>query len=448
MQNLSLPVVVIGGGPVGLAAAAHLIERGESPLVLEAGASVGASVREWGHVRMFSPWEFTADKAAVRLLEASGWQMPDKSALPTGHELIDRYLLPLAELPAMQDCIHLGTRVVAISRRNIDKMKDKIKGVQRDNAPFVLHVRYATGEETLIEARAVIDASGTWQQPNPMGANGLPVVGEAQHAAHIAYGIPDILGVQRERYANKRTVVVGSGHSAINALLELAELQQQASATTIVWAMRNTSLQRVYGGGESDALPARGQLGTRIQALVQSGSIEVRAPFAITRLAASGQRLLVWGETSLGVESMDVDEVIVATGARPNLEMVRELRLEIDSSLESGRTLAPMIDPNLHSCGTVPPHGEAELRHPEKDFYIIGMKSYGRAPTFLLATGYEQARSVVAALMGDWESARKVELELPETGVCSTDLDGNGACCGAPTQSSTFVSLLDLVSAR
>ena len=97
--------------------------------------------------------------------------------------------------------------------------------------------------------------------------------------------------------------------------------------------------------------------------------------------------------------------------------------------LRAAERLAPLIDPNLHSCGTVRPHGEAELRQPEKDFYIVGMKSYGRAPTFLLATGYEQARSVVAALAGDWQAARDVRLNLPETGVCVTDYQDDAPCC-------------------
>ncbi len=109
---------------------------------------------------------------------------------------------------------------------------------------------------------------------------------------------------------------------------------------------------------------------------------------------------------------------------------MRELRLALDTSLESPVALAPLIDPNVHSCGTVPPHGVEELSHPEENFYIVGMKSYGRAPTFLTLTGYEQVRSIVAALTGDYEAARNVELILPETGVCSTDTDGS---CGLPS---------------
>src|SRR5215210_1064410 len=119
--------------------------------------------------------------------------------------------------------------------------------------------------------------------------------------------------------------------------------------------------------------------------------------------------------------------------------MLRELRLGFDPAVEAPTALAPLIDPNLHSCGTVPPHGVDELAHPEPGFYIVGMKSYGRAPTFLLLTGYEQARSVVAALAGDWAAARDVQLDLPETGVCNSNpvagdetIAESGGCCAAP----------------
>ncbi len=432
-----LPVAVIGAGPVGLAAAAHLIERGETPVIFEAGAAVGASMLDWAHVRMFSPWEFTVDTASRRLLERHGWQMPPIDGLPTGRDMVERYLQPLAMLPEILPHLHLNARVTAVSRRHIDKMKDG----GRDSAPFVLHVVYASGEEALIEARAVIDASGTWQQPNPMGANGLPAVGEKRCADKIAYGIPDILGSAQARYANKRVMVVGSGHSALNVLLELAQLAQSARDTTILWVMRRDNLRTVYGGGEEDALPARGQLGTRMKAAVEAGIVRIIAPFRVREVAAGESGLAVSGEAGDGLDTVQVDEIIVATGARPELDMLRELRLDLDPSLESTRLLAPMIDPNIHSCGTVRPHGEAELRQPEKDFYIVGMKSYGRAPTFLLATGYEQVRSVVAALVGDWEAARDVQLNLPETGVCSTDLVDGGACCATPIAQPALVSL-------
>lgn len=429
------PVAIIGAGPVGLAAAAHLIERGETPVILEAGAEVAASVRQWAHVRMFSPWRYTVDSASVRLLEQHGWQMPPADDLPTGGDLIALYLRPFAELPEIQPHLHLNAQVVAVSRRNTDKMKDS----GRDEAPFMLHVAYADGHEALIEARAVIDASGTWRQPNPLGSTGLAAIGERQNQDRIAYGIPDILGSARQRYANKQILVVGSGHSAINALLELARLKATAPDTEIFWAMRGSPLARVFGGGEADALPARAKLGSSVQALVDAGDVHLLSPFRITEVQRVNAMLQVTGERDDGPTTLTVDEIIGATGSRPDLEMLREIRLSLDPALESVQQLGPMIDPNVHSCGTVLPHGEAELRQPEKDFYIVGMKSYGRAPTFLLATGYEQVRSVVAALAGDWEAARNVQLVLPETGVCSTSL--GGSCCSPASAEPSFLSL-------
>ena len=431
MATQNLPVAIIGAGPVGLAAAAHLIEYGKTPLIFEAGETVGQNIMNWSHVRMFSPWQYTVDGAMVRMLENTGWQMPVQSDLPTGGELVTRFLRPFAELPEVQSNLRLNSKVVAISRVHTDKMKDK----SREDLPFILHIEEASGNEYFVEASAVIDASGTWHNPNPIGAHGLSAPGEKANRESIYYGIPDILGEHSLRYANKRVLVVGSGHSAINALLELGQLSETHPETTIFWAMRGSNLHKVYGGELNDELPARGALGTRVRQLVDKGIVTILSPFYLSRIDNEQGALCVTGDTDSGEETVLVDEIIGTTGARPDLGMLRELRLEIDPSLESTPTLAPMIDPNIHSCGTVRPHGEAELRHPEKNFYMVGMKSYGRAPSFLLATGYEQARSVVAYLAGDYQAAREVQFNLPETGVCSTDFAEDGtlisSCCGA-----------------
>ncbi len=446
MENKTLPVAIIGAGPVGLAAAAQLLQRGETPIVFDAGAEIAASVRSWGHVHLFSPWRWCVDKAAVALLETYGWQHPDADTLPTGQELIDSYLLPLAQTPELRDKIHLNARVVAVSRRRIDKMKD----AGRVDAPFVVQVMI-NGEEQRFLARAVIDASGTWTMPNPIGADGLFAPGEVANADHIAYGIPDVLGSARSRYAGKRVAVVGGGHSAINAILELMDLQEEAPETRITWILRKANVAATYGGLGDDQLPGRGLLGMRIKQLVEAGAVEVVTPFFTTQLARVGEQVRLIGETPQGEREIVVDEVIGATGSRPDLSFLRELRLDLHSSVEAPSAIAPLFDPNFHSCGSVPPHGEAELRHPESGFYMVGMKSYGRAPTFLLATGYEQVRSVVAALVGDWQAAAEVQLELPETGVCGIPAAVNanglagGACCGgsAVAESSPLI-LLDL----
>jgi thioredoxin reductase len=435
MSNADLPVAVIGAGPVGLAAAAHLIQRGVRPIIFESGPKVGHAVRQWHHVRMFSNWRYNIDVAARALLEQSGWTAPDADHHPTGAEVVRDYIEPLAAVPAIRDALVLNARVIAVGRRGFDK----VRSAGRDEAPFLITVARGDGHSSTYEARAVIDASGTFFAPNPAGAGGLPAIGETEAKAHIFYGMPDVLGVDRPRYAGRRVLVVGSGHSAMNALLELGALRQQEPATQIAWAMRRADTSKVYGGGAADQLSERGQLGLRARAAVEGGQVQVIAPFRAIRIDHNAAGLTIMGETGCCLQEIKADEIVVATGFRPDLSFLREVRLDLDPALECPAALGPLIDPNVHSCGTVRPHGYVELKQPEKDFYIVGMKSYGRAPTFLLATGYEQVRSIAAALTGDIEAASRVELCLPETGVCAgpglaSESGAETSCC-APSVS-------------
>lgn len=423
----ALPVAVIGAGPVGLAAAAHLLARGFTPLVLEAGADVGANLGDYRHVRLFSPWQYNIDHAARRLLQAHGWSAPPDGELPTAGEMVERYLKPLAQLPALAPHIRTGQRVLQLARAGFDKVKSHGRGA----APFSVRTESAQGEQEFL-VQAVIDASGTWSQPNPLGANGLPALGEAAARGRIDYGMPDVLGAARTDFAGKRVLVVGAGHSAAGSLLALAQLAEQAPGTQVVWAMRGEQPAKVFGGGEADGLPARGRLGLRLRALKESGRLELHTGFHIQAIAPEGAALRVVGaDAAGGTRSIEgIERIIAATGARPDLHLTRELRVRHDPWLESTDALAPLIDPNEHSCGTVRPHGHRELAHPEPGYYAVGAKSYGRAPNFLMATGYEQVRSVVAALAGDLAAANDVRLELPETGVCNTRVAEG--CCGGP----------------
>lgn len=429
-----LPVAVIGAGPVGLAAAAHLLERRLPVKVYEAGSTVAASVRNWGHVRLFSPWQYNTDPAARALLRRHGWQEPPDIAFPTGSDLCDAYLQPLAEAAEMSAVVETGAEVKAISRVGIDKVVSK----DRDTKPFVLSVAKGNGSLRSDLARAVIDASGTWTTPNPLGAGGIPADGEAEHAGRIAYGLPDVLGRARATYEGRTTLVIGAGHSAANVLIDLARLAEHDVMTTVVWVVRGTNLVRVDGGGLADQLPARGAIGAHVKDLVDSGRISLVRGFSATAVRPAGDRAILEGRTAEGTRRLaPVDRIIVATGQRPDLALTRELRVDLDPWLESVKALGPLIDPNLHSCGSVPPHGYRELAHPEPGFYTVGMKSYGRAPTFLMMTGYEQVRSVVAAIAGDMAAADDVRLVLPETGVCSTQIapavgNAGGVCCGGP----------------
>jgi hypothetical protein len=254
----------------------------------------------------------------------------------------------------------------------------------------------------------VIDASGTWQNPNVLGGDGLAARGEQQaRAAGLVFpsALPDLLGADRARFAGARVLVAGAGHSATNTLISLAQLVEQDPTTRAVWAIRGRLGARVFGGGEDDALPARGALGSRLRALVESGRVELLAGFSIDALRIGDSGVTV---TALDGREVTVNRIVSATGFRPDHTLAGEL-----------------------------PHGQRELAHPEPGYYAVGTKSYGRAPTFLMTTGYEQVRSIVAFLDGDLEAAAEVRLELPETGVCSSNPDesvgdASGGCCGAP----------------
>ena len=427
-SDANLPVAVIGAGPVGLAAAAQLLERGIEPLVLEQGSGPAAAIRQWGHVTLFSPWRYNIDAAAERLLMATGWTPPPPDRLPTGAELVEQYLEPLARLPELASQIRYSAEVAAVSRLGLDRMNS----AGRDTAPFALHWRDSAGTQQRSLARAVIDASGTWRRPSPMGTDGLPVPGEDSLGDRIAYGIPNVLGQDISVYAGHHVLVVGGGHSAINVVLDLLRLQERAPGTRVTWALRRDGMERLLGGGLNDALPARGALGLAARDAVASGRLQLLSGFAASGLRDCAGGIAVTANAAGSPVELQVDRIVVATGFRPDRALLAEMRVEADPITEAPPLLAPLIDPNLHSCGTVPPHGARELRQPEPDLYIVGAKSYGRAPTFLMRTGYEQVRSVVAELAGDHAAAERVELVLPETGVCGAPSAVEAGCCGGP----------------
>ena len=419
-----LPVVVIGAGPQGLAAAAHLTERGLDTVVVERGITAGAAVSEWGHVRLFSSWPELTDAAARRLLEPTGWIAPT-SGYPTGAEWVDNYLAPLAA--TLGDRVLYGTTVTGIARQGRDKVVDS----ERKSQPFVVHTVDKDGRDGRVLAKSVIDASGTWALPNPAGADGFAAVGEAAAAERISYRIPDDVS----ELAGAHVVVVGAGHSATHAVLRLSELARREPDTRVTWLLRRGNTANVFGGGAGDELPERAALGSRAQKVIEAGIVDVVTGFRVAEFQQGDDALTIHAED--GREISGVAHVITLTGFRPDTSFLREVRIDLDTSLDAVAGIASEIDPNIHSCGSVRATGARQLAQPEQGLFIVGAKSYGRAPTFLALTGYEQVRSVVAHLAGDHDAAVRNELVLPDTGVCggAGDFDAEGSnCCAAPSR--------------
>ncbi len=437
------PMIIVGAGPIGLAAAANAADRGLDYVVLESGPQAAAAVAEWSHVRLFSAWRELVDPVAQRLLEeAGGWTAPRPDEYPTGGEWRSAYLEPLAKvldaLPGGR--VRYGARVIGVGRSGRDLLVDS----GREADPFVVHVATDDGRERLL-ASAVVDASGTWRQPNPLGADGYPAVGEHENRDRISYGTPDFADPDvAARYAGKHVAIAGKGASAQGALIGLTRLAVDDPATRVTWLLRRPSVGDAFGGGDNDQLEERGRLGQAAKAAASTGAVTEVTQFRTeaAHVQPDGRLTLV---STDGQQVADVDEVIVVTGFRPDLSFLSEVRLDLDPSLGSPRVLADQIHPDHHSCGDVAPHGHRDLAQPEPGLYQVGMKSYGRAPSFLAMTGFEQVRSVVAALDGDLEAADRVDLVLPETGVCNgagafddaTAQGGSGAgCCGTSSSAS------------
>lgn len=427
------PVVIIGAGPQGLAAAAHLLERGREPLVLESGDAPAAAVAEWGHVRLFSPWSELTDTASRRLLEATGWSAPTEG-YPTGAQWVERYLAPLAA--TLGDRVRYGARVVGVSRRGRDLSVDAGRAEQ----PFVIHLRRADGGEERLEAHAVIDASGTWQSPNPVGADGIPAIGEraAFAAGLLTHAIPTM--EDAATLADQHVVVVGGGHSAATTIGTLSRIAKREPGMRITWVLRRGAVGNTFGGGSADELPERGALGQRAKRAVEGGLVDLVTGFRTEQVMSNGGQAVLMAEDGRRLEP--AARVFVATGFRPDLSFLSEIRLDLDVRLQAPAKIAADVDPNVHSCGSVRATGAADLAQPEPGFYIVGAKSYGRAPTFLALTGFEQVRSVVAAIAGDHEAAERVDLVLPDTGVCGgsgvfdapDEQAGAGSCCAPAPQ--------------
>ena len=394
-------LAVIGAGPVGLEAAARALDAGFDVHVFERGV-VASHPRGWGHVRLFTPWRMLIGPAGRARLDASGWTAPDPEEFPLGRELAERYLEPLARLPELAPRIHTHAQVVHVSRSGLLKRDAPGGSVAGRRAhPFRLLVRDTGGRENFLHACAVIDASGVYGQPNWAGDGGIPARNEVYLAPQMSYHVDDVLELRRERYAGRRTLVIGGGDSAATAVADLIQLAAEAPGTSVAWATRKAAAALYPVSEDEIALPGLRALMERARAIVRDGHPAithiggVRVEGFEFNSATHRYRVALTDGTSSRVE--EVDQVIALTGYGPDNAIYRELQVHECYASRGPMKLAAALDGST-GCTTTPAFGADLLENPEPDFYILGHKSYGRTPHFLMETGYRQAAEVVAKL--------------------------------------------------
>jgi len=391
-------LAIIGAGPIGLEAAALGLELGFDVHVFERG-EVGAHALAWGHVRMFTPWRMNIGPASARLLARHGWIAPDPAAYPAGAELAERLLAPLAATPELKPRVHTHAQVAHVSRHGARKHDHG--GGARGEHPFRLLVRDAGGRESFLHAHALIDAGGTYGQPLWAGTGGIPARGETYLQPQMSYHPDDVLGLRRERYAGKSTLVIGGGSSAVTTVVALEQLAREAQGTSVTWVTRRET-PGFAGEVANDPLPARAALyaeGRRLQAGSPHVNWLAGGECEGFEYNSATHRYRVQFAAKAGARVEDAEQVIVTCGFGPDTSLTRELRVH-----ESFETLAPAkVAEALRAAGTsdcakVPAFDAATFATPEPGFYILGAKSYGRSSAFLLEAGYKQVTSVLAAL--------------------------------------------------
>jgi len=393
-------LAIVGAGPIGLEAAFAALDAGLDVHVFERGEP-GAHVLAWGHVQMFTPWRMNLGPVSCAHLERSGWTRPDENACPTGVEYAERYLQPLALLPELNGRVHAHAQVVHIGRRDLLKADSPANGARREH-PFRLLVRDPGGRESFLHAYSAIDASGIYGQPNWAGDGGIPARSELYLAPQLSYHVEDVLGLARERHAGKRVMVIGAGASAATTVASLARLAGEVPGTLVVWATRAPA-EALYPASADDPLAERRALYAQARGLARGddpavthvGTARVEG-FEFNSATHRYRVTLMIGEQPRVEE---VERIIVNTGFGPDDSLYRELQVhECYASRGPMKLSTALLGAGATDCLTTPAFGADVLANPEPGFYILGNKSYGRNPNFLLETGFKQVEDVVAAV--------------------------------------------------
>jgi len=390
-------IAILGAGPTGLEAALAAADAGFPFTVYEAAPSIAGNVRSWGHVRLFTPWEMNVSPRMRRHLETAGREVPGGAECPTGSELAERLLAPVAALPEIAPHLRLGTRVLGVGREGLLK-HEEIATAARGSRPFRILLGDAAGREWTEKADVVIDATGTWGQPNSLGDAGIPAPGERVFAREIRRDIPDV-SREADDWAGKTILLAGAGHSAQTAVRDLAALAQRSPSTRVIWALRNPNSS--WGMREGDPLPQRAGLAAEAAALAGGASpaVEVHAGAVVEEITKPKGRFEVVLRNGAGPERVTVDRILSLTGSVGDHGLYRQLQVhECYATCGPIKLSAALLGAGSADCLAQTTHGADTLTNPEPGFFILGAKSYGRNNTFLMRVGWEQVGEVFQLL--------------------------------------------------
>lgn len=407
-EHRSPHLAILGAGPTGLEAALAAAETGHPFTLYEAGDAVATHVRDWGHVRLFSPWDLNASPRARTRLGREGVEVPSGDGCPTGAELVERLLAPLAELPEIRPNLRLGTRVNAVGREGLLK-HEEIGTLGRRQRPFRLLVSDRDGRETVETADVVLDCTGSYAVPNALGDGGIPAPGEraleVEKPEALARRIPD---VDRDEgaWAGKTVLLVGAGHSAQTAARDLAALAERRPGTRVIWALRRAS--PTFEAIPNDGLPARSRLIEQAGELAAGSSpaVEVRTGVVVEAVGSSrnGRAQVVLRKTDGSDETVDVDRILALTGSVGDHLLYRQLQVHECYATSGPMKLAAALlgsGEGAADCLAQESHGADTLVNPEPGFFLLGSKSYGRNTTFLMRVGWQQVDEVFGLLAAD-----------------------------------------------
>lgn len=378
-------VLVIGAGPMGIAAAIGAADRGADVTVLER-EEVGASLRKWGPTRFFSPLHMNV---SARMRELLGEAMPDGDALLTGPEYVERVLLPLTEREPLRGRVRTGVRAAAIGRRGLTRT-DYAGHPLRAERPF----RVVCSTDEVFEAEVVLDASGGLIVPRPMGVGGLPALGESRLQRMPIRTLGD-LTARRAQLLGRRTLVLGHGHSAANAVVWLSELAEEDPSTRIVWVVRAAN-RRPCEEVMHDPLPERSRVVARANAMAEAPPpyLRVERKAMIESVAQNNGHAVI---ALTGGRIVEADAIAAFTGYRPDSAFLSELTVETSPVTEGGGRLYKAIA-NVTDCLSVPAVNPHDLQSGEPGFFFIGSRAYGRSNGFLLQTGLAQLETILSCI--------------------------------------------------